>query len=171
MASPYMRWRHSVINSRLVTYCLNCMASFGANQSCPTNGPGCQVVDVKRRLHGWVGLRRYLHEEDFGLDIIRNGHIIEVLNKHLFVWAGGDRPERKYPIDDQWNQGRFIGAVHLDHCSVSYTKDRFERGDTAWTEMISLVRGEGQLQPQSSSATWLWPSRCAVVSLVSGLQA
>lgn len=133
-------------------YCLTCMTSFGANQSCPTNGPECHVVEVKRRLHGWVGLQRYLHEEDFGLDIVRNGRVIEVLNKDLFIWAGGDRPEREYPIDDQRNRGRFIGEIHLDHCRVSYTKDRFERDDTAWTEMISLVRGEGPLQPQKARA-------------------
>lgn len=133
-------------------YCLTCMTSFGTGQNCPTNGPECQVVEVKRRLHGWVGLQRYLHEEDFGLDIVRNGRIIEVLNKDLFIWTGGDRPEREYPIDDQRNRGRFIGEIHLDHCRVSYTKDRFERDDAAWPEMVSLVRGEGPLQPQKARA-------------------
>lgn len=133
-------------------YCLTCMVSFSGTQGCPTAGPECKTIELKRRLHGWVGLQRYMHEEDFGLDIIRNGRVIEVQNKDLFVWTGGERPEREYPIDDQRNRGRFIGEIHMDHCRVSYTKDRFERDDTSWAEMVSLVRGEGPLQPQKARA-------------------
>lgn len=138
-------------------YCLTCMLSFSGTQGCPTAGPECKTIELKRRLHGWVGLQRYMHEEDFGLDIIRNGRVIEVQNKDLFVWTGGERPEREYPIDDQRNRGRFIGEIHLDHCRVSYTKDRFERDDTSWAEMVSLVRGEGPLQPQKAKALGFEP--------------
>lgn len=138
-------------------YCLTCMISFSGQQSCPTAGPDCKTIEVKRRLHGWVGLQRYMHEEDFGIDIVRNGRVIEVQNKDLFVWTGGERPEREYPIDDQRNRGRFIGEVHLDHCRVSYTKDRFERDDTSWAEMVTLIRGEGPLQPQKARALGFEP--------------
>lgn len=138
-------------------YCLTCMISFSGEQSCPTAGPDCKTIEVKRRLHGWVGLQRYMHEEDFGIDVIRNGRVIEVQNKDLFVWGGGERPEREYPIDDQRNRGRFIGEVHLDHCRVSYTKDRFERDDTSWSEMVTLIRGEGPLQPQKARALGFEP--------------
>lgn len=133
-------------------YCTTCMISLSGNESCPNQSDGCKVVDVKRRLHGWVGLQRYMHEEDFGIDLIRNGRVIEVQNKDLFVWTGNDRPEREYPIDDQRNRGRFIGEVNIDHCRVSYTKDRFERDDPAWSEMVALIRGEGPLQPQKAKA-------------------
>ncbi|MGD7154098.1 ATP-binding protein [Ralstonia solanacearum] len=138
-------------------YCLTCMLSFSGTQGCPTAGPECKAIEVKRRLHGWVGLQRYMHEEDFGLDIIRNGRVIEVQNKDLFVWSGGDRPEREYPIDDQRNRGRFIGEIHLDHCRVSYTKDRFERDDASWAEMVRLVRGDGPLQPQKAKTLGFEP--------------
>lgn len=138
-------------------YCLTCMLSFSGTQGCPTGGSECKTVELKRRLHGWVGLQRYMHEEDFGIDIIRNGRVIEVQNKDLFVWGGGERPEREYPIDDQRNRGRFIGEVHLDHCRVSYTKDRFERDDTSWAEMVVLLRGEGPLQPQKAKALGFEP--------------
>lgn len=138
-------------------YCLTCMISFSGQQGCPTAGSDCKTIEVKRRLHGWVGLQRYMHEEDFGIDIVRNGRVIEVQNKDLFVWTGGERPEREYPIDDQRNRGRFIGEVHLDHCRVSYTKDRFERDDTSWAEMVTLIRGEGPLQPQKARALGFEP--------------
>ena len=138
------------------------MTTFGVAESCPTAGPDCDVVEVERRLHGWLGLQRYMHEEDFVIDLIRNGRVIESQNKDLFVWTGEERPEREYPIDDQRNRGRFIGEVHLDHCRVSYTKDRFERDDPSWTEMVTLVRGEGPLQPQKAT-------RSALVQDVSSL--
>ncbi|WCE06211.1 ATP-binding protein [Pseudoxanthomonas sp. JBR18] len=138
-------------------YCLTCMISFSGQQGCPTASSDCKTIEVKRRLHGWVGLQRYMHEEDFGIDIVRNGRVIEVQNKDLFVWTGGERPEREYPIDDQRNRGRFIGEVHLDHCRVSYTKDRFERDDASWAEMVTLIRGEGPLQPQKARALGFEP--------------
>lgn len=137
-------------------YCLTCMLSFSGTE-CPTGSSDCKIIEIKRRLHGWVGLQRYMHEEDFGIDIIRNGRVIEVQNKDLFVWSGGERPEREYPIDDQRNRGRFIGEIHLDHCRVSYTKDRFERDDTSWAEMVALVRGDGPLQPKKAKALGFEP--------------
>ncbi|AIU27179.1 hypothetical protein LV28_12175 [Pandoraea pnomenusa] len=145
-------------------YCLTCMLSFSGSE-CPTGSPDCRTVEVKRRLHGWVGLQRYMHEEDFGIDIIRNGRVIEVQNKDLFVWSGGERPEREYPIDDQRNRGRFIGEIHLDHCRVSYTKDRFERDDTSWAEMATLVRGEGPLQPKKAKALGFEPQTAPLYRL------
>jgi hypothetical protein len=132
-------------------YCMTCMTTFSSGEPvCPRSGVDCKLVEVKRRIHGWVGLQRYMHEEDFGVDLIRNGRVIEVRNKDLFIWNGGDRPEREYPIDDQRNRGRFIGEIHMDHCRVSYTKDRFERDDPAWAEMVNMMRGEGPLQPQKA---------------------
>ena len=146
-------------------YCLTCMVTFSGQQGCPTAGADCKTIEVKRRLHGWVGLQRYMHEEDFGIDVIRNGRVIEVQNKDLFVWTGGERPEREYPIDDQRNRGRFIGEVHLDHCRVSYTKDRFERDDASWSEMVALIRGDGPLQPQKARALGFEPHNAPLYRL------
>ncbi len=146
-------------------YCLTCMLPFSGSQGCPTGSTECKTIEIKRRLHGWVGLQRYMHEEDFGLDIIRNGRVIEVQNKDLFIWTGGDRPEREYPIDDQRNRGRFIGEIHLDHCRVSYTKDRFERDDSSWAEMVNLVRGDGPLQPQKAKSLGFIPQTAPLYRL------
>ena len=143
-------------------YCTTCMLAFTEGVTCPTGSPSCSVVEIKRRLHGWLGLQRYLHEEDFGIDLIRNGRVIEVQNKDLFVWTGGERPEREYPIDDPRNRGRFVGQLHLDHCRVSYTKDRFERDDPAWQEMVLAVRGEGPLQPNKARQQGFGPQGAAL---------
>lgn len=129
-------------------YCATCMQTLtDGDTACPTGSSTCRVVTVERRVRGWVGIQRYLHDTDFGLDIIRNGRKIELGIKDLFEWREGESSEIEYPTDDQRKRGRFVGEIHLDHCRVSYTKDRFERDDPAWDEMVRLVRGDGPLQP------------------------
>ena len=129
-------------------YCTHCMRTLAASEeTCPTGSPSCNIVETTRRVHGWVGLQRYLHNTEFGIDFIRNGRKIEISNKDLFEWSDGETSEVEYPTDDQRNRGRFVGEIHIDHCRVSYTKDRFERDDPAWGEMVRVVRGEGPLRP------------------------
>jgi hypothetical protein len=131
-------------------YCVYCMRTLPADEeNCSTGSPQCAIEESTRRIHGWIGLQRYQHETDFGIDFIRNGRKIEIANKDLFGWSrDGETVEVEYPTDDQRNRGRFVGEIHLDHCRVSYTKNRFERDDPAWAEMVRLVRGEGPLRPR-----------------------
>jgi predicted nucleic acid-binding Zn ribbon protein len=134
-------------------YCTVCMATVPEDSvGCPTGSASCNVVSIERRVHGWVGIQRYLHETDFGLDLIRNGRKIELANQDLFLWKEGDNTSIEYPIDDPRKRGRFVGEIHLDHCRVSYTKNRFERDDPAWEEMVRVVRGEGPMLPQKAKS-------------------
>lgn len=134
-------------------YCTTCMVTVPEDSvACPTGGASCDVVSIERRVHGWVGIQRYLHETDFGLDLIRNGRKIELANQDLFLWKEGDSTSIEYPIDDPRKRGRFVGEIHLDHCRVSYTKNRFERDDPAWEEMVRVVRGEGPMLPQKAKS-------------------
>ncbi|KVU26964.1 hypothetical protein WL28_22940 [Burkholderia ubonensis] len=129
-------------------YCTHCMRTLAASEeNCPTGSPSCHIVEAERRIHGWIGLQRYLHNTEFGLDFVRNGRKIEIANKDLFEWSDGDTSQVEYPTDDQRGRGRFVGEIHIDHCRVSYTKDRFERDDPAWSDMVRIVRGEGPLRP------------------------
>ena len=132
-------------------YCGHCMRTLASDQElCPTGSIHCEIVETARRIKGWVGIQRYLDKTDFGIDFIRNGRKIEIGNKDLFIWSDGETQEVEYPIDDPRSRGRFIGEIHLDHCQVSYTKNRFERDDPAWTEMVRVVRGEGPLRPNTA---------------------
>ena len=129
-------------------YCTHCMRTLASGEeTCPTASSNCNVEETTRCIRGWVGLQRYLDTAEFGIDFIRNGRKIEIGNKDLFVWSDGETTEVEYPIDDPRNRGRFVGEVHLDHCRVSYTKDRFERDDPSWNEMVRVVRGDGPLRP------------------------
>lgn len=132
-------------------FCTYCMRPLSAeDETCPTGSSNCNVQETERRVRGWVGLQRHLHKSDFGIDFVRNGRKIEIGSKDLFIWNGGDSSEVEYPIDDPRNRGRFVGEIHLDHCRVSYTKDRFERDDPSWAEMVRVVRGDGPLRPMAA---------------------
>ena len=129
-------------------YCVHCMRTLAADEdACPTASPSCKIEETPRRIKGWIGVQRYLHNTEFGIDFIRNGRKIEIGNKDLFKWSDVDTEEVEYPIDDPRNRGRFVGEIHIDHCRVSYTKDRFERDDPSWREMVRMVRGDGPLRP------------------------
>jgi hypothetical protein len=131
-------------------FCRRCWHWLSTDsRDCPQCGRSDEVVLRQRRIHGWLGVQRYLHERNFGIDFLRNGRKIEVANKELFQWAGEDgREEPEYPVDDPRDRGRIVGEVHLDHCRVHYTKDRFDRNDAAWEDMARAVRGEGPLRPR-----------------------
>lgn len=135
-------------------YCTACWQWLGVEeQTCPSCLSADNLVNRKRAIKGWIGIQRYLHESDYGIDFLRHGRKIEIANKELFYWQGvdGELNELEYPIDDPRNRGRIVGEIHLDHCRVSYTKDRFDRTDPAWDDMRSLVRGHGPLRPDKAS--------------------
>ena len=146
----YQPFDHRLLVDGMV--CTNCLASMLATDVEDGSCPGCGRHDTlesrERRIRGWIGLQRYLHGSDFGIDFIRNGRKIEISNKDLFLWTHDGVSEVEYPIDDQRNRGRFVGEIHIDHCPVDYSKQRFIREHRSWREMVEYVRGEAPLRPQ-----------------------
>jgi hypothetical protein len=129
-------------------FCSKCWQWLGSSESeCPACGSANDVIPRSRRVRGWLGVQRYLHTSDYGLDFIRHGRKIEIAQKELFYWNNDGTLEPEYPIDDPRNRGRIVGEIHIDHCRVTYTKDRFDRNDPAWEEMVRIVRGNGPLRP------------------------
>lgn len=148
-------------------YCKRCWLWLGAgDKSCPECGDTDQVVERERTISGWVGVQRYLSNTDYGIDFLRQGRKIEIGNRDLFQWqtdSGAVEPE--YPIDDPRNRGRIVGEIHLDHCRVTYTKDRFDRNDPAWTEMVEAVRGRGPLRPDKAHEIGAGPNTSPLYKL------
>jgi Histidine kinase-, DNA gyrase B-, and HSP90-like ATPase len=135
------------------TSCMNWVAvtpPVSTLLTCPMCGAVGTLKRRARRVHGWMGLQRYADTTEFGLDFIRNGRKIELASKDLFVWRGENGDEPEYPIDDPSRRGRFVGEIHIDHCRVNFAKERFDRSDPAWEEMVQLVRGEGPLRPEKA---------------------
>jgi hypothetical protein len=135
-------------------HCAQCMNWVAISPSAAETCPVCSGEDAlerrKRRVHGWIGLQRYADTVDFGLDFVRNGRKIELGSKDLFVWHGDNGDEPEYPIDDPSRRGRIVGEIHIDHCRVNFAKERFDRSDPAWDEMVTLIRGEGPLRPEKA---------------------
>ena len=139
-------------------FCLACWQWLPAGQTECSCGRGGQVIQRKRRVHGWLGVQRYRSNSEFGVDFIRNGRKIEISNRDLFVWRSDDGEDLEYPIDDPRSLGRLVGEIHLDHCRVTYTKDRFDRNDPAWEEMVRIVRGDGPLRPDKARELTFGPN-------------
>jgi hypothetical protein len=149
-------------------YCVNCMSwlvDAEAGGPCPNCGTSNSVVKRARKITGWLGIQRYLDQSEFGLDFIRNGRKIEIGNKDLFSWNDGESEEREYPIDDPRNRGRIVGEIHIDHCRVSYAKDRFDRADPTWDEMHRVIRGEGPLRPEKAKDLGYSPNESPLFQL------
>ena len=131
-------------------FCLACWQWLPAGQPECACGRSGQIIHRQRRVHGWLGVQRYLSNTEYGVDFIRNGRKIEISSRELFVWRSDDGEESEYPVDDPRHRGRLVGEIHLDHCRVTYTKDRFDRNDPAWEEMVRIVRGDGPLRPDKA---------------------
>ena len=142
--------------------CGHCMAWLPGDtdltEPCPFCGTQGSLVCRGRNIRGWIGLQRHLDKVEFGFDFVRNGRKIEIANKDLFVWRQEDVEEPEYPIDDQRGRGRFVGEIHVDHCRVDYAKQRFDRNDPAWSEMVRLIRGEGPLRPEKAKEAGFGPN-------------
>ncbi len=144
---------YQVVDQRLADrpFCNKCWQWLpSGEETCPSCESTNSVVVRERRIHGWLGIQRYLSQTDYGIDFLRHGRKIEMASKELFQWNNGDTLEPEYPVDDPRNRGRIVGEIHLDHCRVTYTKDRFDRNDPAWDEMLYAVRGEGPLRPDKA---------------------
>jgi Histidine kinase-, DNA gyrase B-, and HSP90-like ATPase len=113
-----------------------------------------QLEARERRIHGWVGIQRYLDPKEFGIDFLRNGRKIRRFDKSLFQWRDPDDPsgqgDTEYPIELPANQGRIVGEIHLDHVPVQYTKDAFDTSDKGWRDAVRAIRGDGPLLPQAA---------------------
>ena len=122
------------------------------NATCIECG-GAKLELRPRRIHGWVGIQRYLHKTDFGIDFIRNGRKILASDKRLFSWQDHDdplaAPNVEYPIEV--GGGRIVGEVHLDHVPVNYQKTAFEWTDRQWIAAQRFIRGDGPFLPRDAA--------------------
>jgi hypothetical protein len=111
----------------------------------------CQSRNLElrtRRIWGWIGVQRYLHKSEYGIDFLRNGRKILISDKRLFSWEDPNQinpPELEYPIDSPRNRGRIVGEIHCDHVPVNYQKDAFVYDNPEWKTVIRTVRGDSPL--------------------------
>jgi hypothetical protein len=100
-----------------------------------------------RRVHGWLGIQRYLHATEYGIDFIRNGRAILVDERELFSWQDPETGNKyvEYPVEIPYD-GRLVGEIHLDHVAVDYQKTDFKRDTPEWRDAVIHLRGEGPMR-------------------------
>lgn len=117
---------------------------------------GTRLLARERRIHGWLGIQRYLHNREYGVDFLRNGRKILRWDTQLFTWRNPDggvgNEEPEYPVELAHQGGRIIGEIHLDHVPVTYQKDAFDYVDRGWRAAVEVLRGAGPLPPQRAQA-------------------
>lgn len=133
--------------------CLDCGAWQDSPDGSCTECGGGRLEVRERRIWGWVGIQRYLHPTDYGIDFIRNGRKILLRDDSLFRWDDPDDPggrgEIEYPIEVP-RAGRIVGEIHVDHVRVNYQKNAFEYETPDWKRVVRVLRGEGPLLPKKA---------------------
>jgi Histidine kinase-, DNA gyrase B-, and HSP90-like ATPase len=133
---------------------------------------GTRLEVRERRIWGWLGIQRYLHPTDFGIDFLRNGRKILLRDVRLFSWVDPDDPtgrgEQEYPIELPSGQGRIVGEIHVDHIQVNYQKNAFEYDSPAWRRVVKLLRGEAPLRPKAARALELPVNTSPLARLFAG---
>jgi hypothetical protein len=131
-------------------FCSTCWVWLTESEAnCSSCGLKNNIIDRKRTLRGWIGVQRYFHKKHFGIDLIRNGRVIEELDKSLFTFKDPNGDELfEYPIDAIHWGGRIVGELEIDFVRVSHQKDSFDKLDPEWKNIVSRVRGEAPMQPK-----------------------
>ncbi len=135
------------------TRCGACTAVIpGGSDQCMACGSS-NFRTVEERVRGWVGIQRYDHRTDFGIDLIRNGRAIKIGEKNAFFEYVDEfkHSVMDYPIDSG-AYGRIIGEIHIDHVPVDFLKQDFQRSSPEWQRAMSFLRGDSSLQPGQPNA-------------------
>jgi len=116
-----------------------------------TNNLPDGIVKRSRRLKGWIGIQRYSHVSNFGLDFIRNGRKILTADKSVFSFENPatGTPMLEYPIElGSTVGGRIVGELHVDYLIPTYQKNGFDTSGIAWQKTIEAIRGAGPILPK-----------------------
>lgn len=141
---------NKVINTQ--KKCQNCSTSLQNNETCCPSCGSYEIRTIEERIQGWVGIQRFDHLSNFGIDLIRNGRAIKIAEKTAFFDFTNEFQEtiHDYPIDS--NYGRIVGEIHLNHVPVDFMKQDFQRSSPEWHRAMAFIRGESSLQPTQPNA-------------------
>ena len=142
------------------------------NETCAACGS--EHVEVReRRIWGWIGIQRYTHKTDFGIDFLRNGRKVLLRDQQIFMWEDPDDPtgrgEVEYPIEVP-SIGRIVGEIHADHVGVNYQKNAFEYDTPDWRRVVRIIRGDGPLRPRRAAELGYAPNRSPLALLYAGFR-
>ena len=133
-------------------YCNDCWVWLISQETeCPSCGSEDQLRMRSRKVSGWIGVQRFFDQKDYGIDLIRNGRVIEDRSKAFYSWTSPDDGEvlEEYPIEQQHWGGRIVGELNIDFVPLaSHQKDSFDRNTGEWQMVFEAVHGLGPILPQ-----------------------
>ena len=133
-------------------YCNDCWVWLLSQEiQCPSCGSEDQLRMRSRKVSGWIGVQRFFDQKDYGIDLIRNGRVIEDRSKVFFSWTNPDDGEvlEEYPIEQQHWGGRIVGELNIDFVPLaSHQKDAFDRNTAEWEMVVEAVHGMGPILPK-----------------------
>ena len=133
-------------------YCTDCWVwLLQTDPVCPACGSSDQLRARTRKISGWIGIQRFFDPSDYGIDLVRNGRVIEERSKVFFSWVhpedGAVLPE--YPIEQTHWGGRIVGELNVDFVPLaSHQKDSFDRNTAEWNMVMDTIHGDGPILPQ-----------------------
>jgi len=136
-------------------YCTTCWNWLNdGEETCPVCGSSKSVGLRPRVIRGWLGIQRFFDRWHYGVDLIRNGRVIEELDKSFFYWENPDTgdTELEYPIDTIHWGGRIVGELEIDFVRISHQKDAFDKHDPQWQLVVKAIRGDGPVRPHIAKA-------------------
>lgn len=110
-----------------------------------------RILERSKRLSGWLGIQRYADPNDFGIDFIRNGRKILILDKSFFQYENPytGQKELQYPMELGTSVGgRIVGELHVDYLLPTYQKNGFDKTDTSWHQTVEAICGTGPFLPK-----------------------
>lgn len=130
-------------------YCQDCWIWLLEEETvCPVCESAERLRSRTRRVTGWLGIQRYFDQDDYGVDLIRNGRVIEERSKSFFSFEDPDTGEiwPEYPLEQTHWGGRIIGELSVDFVPLaSHQKDAFDRSSPEWRLVERTIRGDGPI--------------------------
>lgn len=154
-------------------FCTMCWVWLeGREEECPACGSTDNLIERQRIISGWIGVQRYFDKDHYGIDLIRNGRVIENLEKSMFTFADANGDESlEYPIDATHWGGRIVGELEIDFVRVSHQKDSFDKLDPEWKHVLTSVRGNAPLRPRIAQQMGYSPNASPLARLFAGYRA
>jgi Histidine kinase-, DNA gyrase B-, and HSP90-like ATPase len=130
-------------------YCEDCWIWLSpSDEVCPVCGKRDRIRMRDRKVTGWLGVQRFFDHDDYGVDLVRNGRVIEERSKVFFQWRDPETDEAvaEYPLEQTHWGGRIVGELNLDFVPLaSHQKDAFDKSSAEWRLAAKVVRGEGPI--------------------------
>lgn len=138
--------------------CRDCRRTSPLGSSFCPHCQGTRLAWREHRVWGWLGVQRYLHQNDYGIDFYRNGRKILIRDKRLFSF-GEDTGHVvvEYPVDSP-AKGRLVGEIHCDHVPVNFTNTAFDYDSPEWRGVVHAIRGPGPLTGQRAAKLGFAPN-------------